>query len=311
MKVERADVVVGATVLGALGLVAAVVVWTAGTYRHDTYPLYAQFTDITGIAEQGGVFLRGYEIGRIREIRPVVAEDGMFVFRVRMDVRWSLAGGEARALPVGTTALLKPPPLIGAAYIELRLPDEPARPRLQPGDMIPGFTEPPLTQQAAQLSGGMVFDVTHTLQGAREMMDSLVQATAAAQQLLAASAQALPVLLRGLELQLGAAGELMAELRRDAALLTPGMIAALDSTHLVVADSRALMRELAATIDETRPDLQMILGNLESTTLVLDYFTRTVAERPTRMFTGVRLPSIDSLRRASPRRLRMERIDIP
>jgi ABC-type transporter Mla subunit MlaD len=304
MKMERGDVIVGAVVLGALGLVAAVVIWIAGGSRQETYPLYAQFTDITGIAEQGGVYLRGYEIGRIREIRPIVADDGILVFQVRMDVRWSLAGGEPRALPVGTSALLKPPPLIGAAYIELQLPDVPGQPRLEPGASIPGFTEPPLAQRAAQLSGGMVFDVTHTLQGAREVMDSLMQTTATARLLLAASVETLPSLMRAAELQIAAVGDLMAELRTVATVLTPAMLAAIDSTQLVVADSRALIRELAGTLEETRPEVQAILYNVESTTLVLDYFTRTVAERPTRMLTGIRIPSVDSLRRAAPPRHR-------
>jgi ABC-type transporter Mla subunit MlaD len=303
MKMDRADFLVGLALVGAAFIVAAVVVWTAGAARRDSYPLYAQFSDITGVAEKGGVFLRGYEIGRIREIRPVVTEAGALEFRVRMDVRWSLAGGEPRALPVGTSAVLRPPLIIGAAYIELRLPEPPGPARLEPGAVIPGFTDAPLAQQTARLSGDVVSEVSQTLLRSRVMMDSLVHATAAAHQLLEVSLRSLPGVTRGVEMQLVAAGELMAtaadlmtDLRRDVGLLSPRVLAGVDSTTAMLSQSRTLLQAVSGTFDEAQPAMHAILSNLERTSLTLDYFARTVAERPTRMLTGVRLPSVDSLR---------------
>jgi ABC-type transporter Mla subunit MlaD len=298
MRAERADLIAGGVVAGATAIIVMVLIWTAGAWRPDTYPLHALFPDITGVGQHGPVYLRGYEIGRIRDIRPVVMPDGTLVFQVRMDVRWSLAHGAPQALPVGTTAVLKPPPVIGAAYIELELPDESGRPRLQPGDTIPGVTEPPLSRQAAQLGGGLAFDMSQTLHAARELMDSLARTTAAAHELIAATNRtlpALPALLAETQQQIDAAGSLLGELQRDAALLTPALLEAVDSTSRFLATTHALVRETAGLVDESGPELRAILRSLLNTTFVLEHFTLMVTQRPARLLTGVRLPLLDSL----------------
>jgi ABC-type transporter Mla subunit MlaD len=301
VKRERADLIVGSTTAGAMAIVVAAVIWTAGTWRHDTYPLFTHFSDITGLAPQAAVYLRGYEIGRIREIQPMVTEDGHVTFRVRMDVRWSLAGDEPRALPVGTTALLKPPPVIGSALIELELPDSTGAGRLSPGDVIPGRAELPLTQLASRLSGGVVLEVVETLEAARAMMDTLVLTTIAAREVMEMTGRMLPPTVARLDAQLEEAGAVMTELRRDAALLTPALAAAIDSAHHVLQESRGLIRSMSETIGDNTPLLRSILDNLENTTLVLDHFTRSISERPTRMLTGVRIPPVDTLRRRTVR----------
>lgn len=304
MKTERTDILVGLTTIVALAIVVAVSIWLAGARQQDSYTLYAQFDDMTGMTEQGGVFLRGYEIGRIRAIEPVVGADGQPVFRVAMDVRWSLAGGEPRALPVGTTAVLRPPPFIGAAYIELVLPEQQVTARLEPGDMIGGITEPPLVQQATQLSGGVVAELNLTLAHARVMMDSLARTTGAAHELMRTSSAAVPAMMTQVAAQLELAGALMAQLERQVGTMAPALLATVDSTQRLLADSRGLVGELTLLAGEmtllageTRPDVQRILANLESTTLVLDHFTRMVAERPTRAMTGIEVPEVETLRR--------------
>lgn len=302
MRTERTDILVGITTIGAVAIVVAVMVWLAGAGQRDSYTLYAQFDDMTGITEQGGVFLRGYEIGRISDIQPVVDASGRPVFRVAMDVRWSLAGGEPRALPVGTTAVLKPPPFIGAAYIELVLPEQPVTERLEPGDMIAGVSEPPLVAQATQLSGSVVTELSHTLVEAREMMDSLTSTTAAAHQLMLASSTAVPVMMASIDRQLELAGAMMAELQTHAGTMTPALLAAVDSSQALLGESRALLRELTGVAAEAGPGVARILENLESTTLVLDHFTRMVAEQPTRMMRGIEVPDIGTLRMRAERR---------
>jgi ABC-type transporter Mla subunit MlaD len=299
MKYERADLMVGMAVIGGIIVSLSAAIWMVGAQRQDTYPVYARFTDITGLGEQASVLLRGFEIGRVSQVTPLVEQDGTLAFRVRMDVLWSLAGSDPRALPEGTTALLKPPPIIGAGYIELILPDEPGRPPLVPGASIPGFSEPPLAQQAAQMTGGMVFEISHALQDARRLMDSLALATAAVHRLLATTTDALPVAAGALDTRLASADQLMQELQQDARILTPALLASVDSAVALMSDARKVLVETGFTLEQAGPELQRVLANLESTTLMLDYFTRQVAQRPTRMVSGVRLPSLDSLRSAA------------
>jgi ABC-type transporter Mla subunit MlaD len=292
MKTETMDLTVGALTAGALALAVAVLIWLFATARDETYPLRTHFSDIAGLSEQGAVYLRGYEIGRVREIRPVVTPEGLLVFEVWLDVRWSLAGAEAQALPAGTTAVLKPAPILGTASVELQLPDQPGTARLRPGDAIHGSAEVPLTEQAARLSGTLVYDVGHTLEAARMLLDTLTRTTATAQRLIAGAEQSLPEIVHRATAQLDVTHALTQELRA----LTPAVLATVDSANLLIRDSRTVIDDAHAVFVASDPQFQLILQNLENTSLVLDYFTRTVAGRPTRLLTGVEIPTVDSLR---------------
>lgn len=300
MKMERTDFAVGLVTCIALVVVAGVVIWLARGGRQETYALYTQFADIGGVAPQAPVFLRGYEIGRVGEIQPVFTETGP-LFVVRMDVRWQLAGSNTRTtLPRGTTALLRPPPIIGSATIELEIADEPGMPLLEPGDTIVGRAERTLTQQASSLGGGLVFDANETLAAARDMLAALTAASASAQQLLDATSTGVPEVMARVASQLEATAALTDELRLQVATLTPALAGTVDSLNALVADSRTLVGRITESVDDAQPDLHAIVANLERTSLVLEHFTREVARRPTRLLTGIAVPSTDSLRTILP-----------
>jgi len=298
MRLERTDLAVGIAACGALIVAVGVIIWLARGGREETYTLYTQFAEISGVAPQSPVFLRGYEIGRVAGIEPVMAATGP-LFIVHMDIRWQLAGSTRATLPQGTTALLKPPPIIGSATIELAVPDEAGLPPLAQGDTIPGIVEPTLPQQASTLGNQVAFEAYETMASAREMMDSLTLATAAAHALLQRTGAGVPQILERIATQLDATAALTNELKGQLGALTPSIAATVDSANALVADSRALVQRLNSTVGETQPDLRAILANLERTSLVLEHFTRQVAQQPTRLLTGVKLPSTDSLRAAA------------
>jgi ABC-type transporter Mla subunit MlaD len=314
MKMERTDVAVGLVTCIALVVVAGVVIWLARGGREETYELYTQFADIAGVAPQAPVFLRGYEIGRVRDIQPLFTETGP-LFVVRMDVRWQLAGSNTRTtLPRGTTALLRPPPLIGTATIELEIADEPGMPLLEPGDTIIGRAERTLAQQASSLGGGLVFDAGETMAAARDMLVAITAASASAQQLLEATSTGVPDVMARVSGQLEATAALTEELRLQVGTLTPALARTVDSLNALVGDSRMLVGRITESVDVAQPDLAAIIANLERTSLVLEHFTREVAQRPTRLLTGVAVPSADSLRAilpAPPSRTSARRIPPP
>src|SRR5690606_2453211 len=86
------------------------------------------------------------------------------------------------------------------------------------------------------------------------------------------------------------------ELRLQIATMTPALAGTVDSLNALLADSRSLVGRITESVDVAQPDLQAIVANLERTSLVLEHFTREVARRPTRLLTGIAVPSTDSLR---------------
>jgi ABC-type transporter Mla subunit MlaD len=291
MKWERTDLTVGTVVLLAILIVSGAFVSISPALSEDTYPLYTEYRRIDGIAEQAGVFLHGYSVGRVSAIEPRVNDAGVLVFRVEMKVRRRLASGDTLYLPEGTIARLTPPPVpIGGGMIVLEAPASGGRP-LAPGETLPGLRSVAMMDQMQGLTGDMGGEVMQTLVAARLLMDSLASTISAANQTMAVTSSHLPGLLAGIQQELTAAHELTNDLRTQLGVITPAAVASIDSAQHLLGDSRRLVQQIDELLREQRPELAGILANLDTTTMLLQNFMWQVSERPWRVFTGVKAPA--------------------
>lgn len=297
MKWESADLTVGSVVLGAALILAVTLVWLSPAVANRTYPLFAEFDRIDGIAERTPVYMRGFEVGRVRSISPHIDEDGELSFRVQLNVYRRLASGDSLRLPAGTRARLMPPPVIGSASIVLQPPLLGGAP-LEPGDVIPGERDPAVVDQVQRMTEDLTAELTEAIAGARILIDTLTGTVAEASHTLTATNQTiealgeeLPPLLTSVHAQVDAAGLLIDELHDQTGTVLPAAGASLDSLQAVLSDSRQLVTDVQRLLADSEPELTTILANLDSTTLRLHHFVREVSDRPWRVFTGVEPPT--------------------
>src|SRR5438067_1833665 len=139
MKWDNTDLRVGLMVFGALVLGIVSFIWVGRQWRRNMAPLYTDVVDVQGIGVESPVFLNGFNVGRVSEVRPHVGRAGQLLFRVRMDVMWRLEDDAAMPLFEGLRARVVPPALdIGRGTIMLEANGVRGA-ALKPGDVIPSM----------------------------------------------------------------------------------------------------------------------------------------------------------------------------
>lgn len=289
MKWESSDLAVGAAVVAAAVILLGSFLWLSPVVAGNTYPLFTEFDRIDGVNDQSNVVLRGYTVGRVGAIEPLMTPGGDLRFRVRMDIESKLASGDSLLLPEGTTARLIPPPVIGAGYILLETPDR-STGALGPGSTVPGMRNTAILEQVQGITEDVSTEALTTMTVARSLMDSLATAVATANRTLNAASAAIPPLVRSLERQLEATATLTAHLRRQVDTIGPATLATIDSVTVLVADSRALVGDLHGTLTATTPQIRQIVSHLDTTSILLTHFMREISDRPLRLLTGVDPP---------------------
>jgi len=192
MKEGARNVLVGLTVLVALGLLGALVVFFAGTGPWETkgYDVELRF-EATGNAQVGDpVHLRGMPVGTIRDIRFTEgdARQGVtLVARIEEDV----------TIPANVQAVILSKGITGAALIDLQ-PD-PTRPAA-PGEiaMLPKDNPPPIQgviRTGIQLPADMkasLDDLKIALAAAKEGMSGIAKVTNSFNDLMGSKSSAIP-----------------------------------------------------------------------------------------------------------------------
>lgn len=305
MKWERTDLAVGLVVVVAVLILLGALVWKSPALSQRTYSLFTEFERIDGIAQQAPVLLHGYEVGRVGDIVPRVAANGTLAFRVEMKILRRLESGDTLRLPLGTTAQLIPPPVIGMGYIVLE-PPATAGAALVEGATIPGSRMPDVLGQVQTLSADLSLELVKTMTTARLLMDSLTRTVGTANQTLATTSVQVTPLLQGVQAELALAQGLTADLRGHLNTLTPATVATIDSVQRLMGDSRRMLGDVNRMLVEREPELTAILASLDSTTALVHNFTREVSDRPWKLFTGVTPPA-----RPTPPAARQAAVPVP
>lgn len=288
MRIERGDVGVGLTLLAAAVLLAGGWLWLS---RADS-EYFALFTEVDvadGLNEQTPVRLQGFAVGRVRSITPVSTESGSVVFRVELGVEERYLGEGGLRIPAGTVARVTFPPVVGPPFVILEPPPEGGA-ALESGAEIPGMRTEPFLDQIQVLTGQLSFTVTETLMRTMVLMDSVQGTLNKLEGTLELTSTALPEILENLNTTMGTAEALMTQVTAQIDTTAPMLRASLDSANALLGDSRRLMGDVETLLATSQPRAETILASMDSITFVLNHFLRQVAERPTRLLTGVKPP---------------------
>lgn len=293
MKWDNTDLRVGLMVFGALVLGIVSVVWIGRQWGRNVAPLYTDVADVQGIGAESPVFLNGFNVGRVSQVRPHVGTNGQLLFRVRMDIIWQLEDKAPIPLHEGLHARVVSPALdIGRGSIVLETNGHKGQ-ALKPGDVIP----------SVQLRGGgttnrmqLVVDsvgrdlrlVIASVERLVKSLDGTVASAAAtmknANTMLASVNQEIPGIVRGVRANLASADSLIKSLHT----VTPATVATLDSVRALLGDSRIAISRATQFLDANEPQLASTLANLDQASAVLNNLLKEVSRRPLKAITGVK-----------------------
>lgn len=300
MKWDNTDLRVGLMVLVALVVGVVSVMWVGQKWRRDVAPLYTDVADVQGIGVESQVFLGGFSIGRVSDVRPRVGPDGQLLFRVRMDVLWKL---DSAPMPLnqGLRARVVPPALdIGRGSIVLETPTV-SSVVLRPGDVIPSVQMGGTTNRMQLVVDSVGRDLRLVIASVEKLVQSLdvtvASATAtmrsangtmkSANTMLASVSQEIPGIMTSVRANLASADSLIKTLHT----VTPVTVATLDSVRALLGDSRLAIARATDFLDANEPGLTSTIANLDQASAVLSNLLEEVSRRPIKAITGVRPPA--------------------
>ena len=296
MKWDNTDLKVGSLVLGALLVAVASFLWVGRIGRQNVAPLYTDVTDVQGIAVESPVFLNGFSVGRVSEVRPRIGDAGQLLFRVRMDILWRL---DDAPMPLhhGLRARIQPPTLdIGRGSIVLEMPDESgAKTALRPGAVVPSVKLGGTTNRMQLVVDSVGRDLRLVIAQVEKLVQSLgVTVSAATTTMRTANAtlasvnQEMPAVMGSVRSNLANADSLIRSLHA----VTPATVATLDSVRALLGDSRIAIARATSFLDANEPQIASTLANLDQASAVLSNLLKEVSRRPIKAITGVKPPQL-------------------
>ena len=300
MKWDNTDLKVGLLVLFALVIGVVSFMWVGQKWSRDVAPLYTDVADVQGIGVESQVFLGGFSIGRVSDVRPRVGPDGQLLFRVRMDVLWKL---DSAPMPLnqGLRARVVPPALdIGRGSIVLETPTV-SSVVLKPGDVIPSVQMGGTTNRMQLVVDSVGRDLRLVIASVERLVKSVdvtvASATATmrsangtmktANTMLATVSQEIPGIMTSVRTNLASADSLIKTLHT----VTPATVATLDSIRALLGDSRLAISRATEFLNTNEPGLTSTIANLDQASAVLSNLLEEVSRRPIKAITGVRPPA--------------------
>jgi ABC-type transporter Mla subunit MlaD len=298
MKWDNTDLRVGLMVLGALMIGVVSFLWVGQSFGRNVAPLYTDVADVQGIGAESQVFLNGFNVGRVREVRPRIGSDGALLFRVRMDIIWALDGNARIPLKKGMHARIVPPALdIGRGTIVLESSAQLANEELKPGDVIPSVKVGGTTNRMQLVVDSVGRDLRLVIAQVDKLVQSLGVTVAAASttmksanDMLASVNGEVPGIMKGVKANLASADSLMKSL----SAMTPATVATLDSVRALLGDSRVAIARATEFLDNNEPQIASTIQNLDQASAVLNNLLKEVSRRPIKALTGVKPPDLTS-----------------
>ena len=287
----RRDFWVGLFVLVVIGLIVGTLVVTSGlgTRRYDLYMRTESAEDLTTDTR---VFLQGLEIGRVRQLNPILdSTSNTLRFVARLSIDQEFPDGAPVRLPLGTAALIAQTSPISAPVVQIQTPTSSRTAAyLQNGDTIKSTRNVNAMDRLGDVADRLSSEVEDALGETRRLLSGTNRAVARTDSLLVTSA---PLMERSLR-QLAASLERTDRMLGD---LEPRVGPVTDSLTATLADTRRVLQrldQLAATANgmasENRESLRLTIDHLLRSSVVMDHFVEQVSRRPMRMLTGVKTP---------------------
>ena len=293
MKWDSTDLKVGLMVLGAIVVALVSFLWVGQQWRRDVAPLYTDVADVQGIGVESPVFLNGFNVGRVTDVRPHVNERGELLFRLRMDILWKLDDGAPLPLRDGLRARVVPPALdIGRGSLVLEMRNG-SRAALRPGDVVPSVQVGGTTNRMQLVVDSVGRDLRLVIAQVAELVKAMDATVASASSTMRSASTTLqtvnatlPAVMSSVRSNLASADSLIRGMRS----VTPATVATLDSVRALLGDSRMAVARATQFLDASEPQIASTLTNLDQASAVLNNLLKEVSRRPLRAITGVRPP---------------------
>lgn len=292
MNAQRTDFLVGLFLLVAVGVVVGLGIVTSGL-GEKRVDLYVRAASAEALTQDTRAVLGGLQIGRVREISPVVdSATARLSFVIRLSLQERFPDGTRLLLPTGTRAVISQPNPLAAAQIELVLPEQAVPGRtLQAGDTVVSERPRSVVDALGEIAEELRTELKTALADTRALLGRTTGAVEQTQTLLAANGPLLTEVLTRLAGTLERTDGLLAE-------VAPRIGPVHDSLTLVLADTRRSLARvdtlllLAGDIaTENRAAVRELSDRLLRAAAVLEHFSDQVSRRPLRLFTGVRPPT--------------------
>ncbi len=304
LRPRTADALVGALVLGAIGVVLAALVVTRGwTERRIIINMVTP--TVADIKQETPVLLQGLAIGEVKDISPLPDTGGRMgppLFVVGLRLRERYANGLPIRLPLGTRAEIISTGLIGSASISLLVPPNQIQAALQPGDTIRGTLTQGWTDVVKEVADTLRTQVSGILRDTRSLLGTLNRTAEAAEREVQRTAPEVRQTLASARAALDRLEPLLARATTTLANADTGFAAIHDSLTVLMADTRQLINHadtLTRNIDQLTtdvgPDVRQTLKTMRVVSAKFEYFIDQVSRRPHRLLTGVRQISRDSV----------------
>jgi ABC-type transporter Mla subunit MlaD len=275
-----------------IGIVVGAVVLSSGLLE-GRYQLHMLAAEAEGLTQDTRVELQGLEIGRVTAVNPHLdSATNRLDFVATLSIRERFPDGTRLQLPIGTKAIIAPPPtLVGAAIIEFEMPPpSPASAYLQPGDTVDSERRANMMEALLEIASGMKGDVLEALTETRELV---VRTTATVDETGALLANARPQLdqvLDQLSQGLERTNSILAQVEPRVGPVSDSIMIALETTNrlLVELDSLAITAHDMAS--ENREDIDFAIDRLTRSAVVFEHFAEQLSRRPLRMLWGVTPP---------------------
>lgn len=299
MNTQRTDFFVGLFILIAIGVVVGMAIATSGLGERRAR-LYLRTASAEALTQDTRVVLRGLDVGRLRDLAPVVDSlTGALHFVGRLSITERFPNGTELRLPRGTRAEIVQPTPIAAAVIDLVIPDAP-----QPGGYLTADDTIDAVRPEGVLDalGEMASELRGELQeGLRETRQLVVRTTAAVEDtrgLVARNAPLVREVLARLAENLERSDRLLAAVEPRVGPLSDTVLATLADTRRAIVRADSVLQLVGSIASENRGYARDIADRLLRTATVLEHFSDQVSRRPARLLTGVTPPPPDTLRGA-------------
>jgi ABC-type transporter Mla subunit MlaD len=291
VNTQRTDFLVGLFILIAIGIVVGMAIVTSGLGEQRT-TFYLRAGSAEALSPDTRVVLRGLDVGRLRDISPVVdSGTGALTFLGRLSVTGRFSNGTELRLPRGTRAEIVQPIPIAPAVVELVLPEAlDLQGYLEPGDTIEAIRPEGVLDALTDMAGELRSEIQAALHETRALIVRTTAAVEDTRGLMAANGPLVTRVLTNLSSNLERSDRLLAEVQPRIGPLHDSILGTLGETRHTLQRADSVLRLAGEIAAENRTYVKEIAERLLRTAVVLEHFSDQVSRRPARLLTGVRPP---------------------
>jgi ABC-type transporter Mla subunit MlaD len=276
----------------SVGIVVGAAVLTSDMLE-GRYDVHMRAAGAEGLNQDTRVELQCLYIGRVTAVSPHLdTTTNTLTFFATLSIRERFPDGTRLRLPVGTRAVIQPPPtVVGAAVIDLTMPPaSPATTFLEPGDTVESERRAGVMDVLTEIASGMHEDVLAALAETRQLVVQTTRAVDQTNLLLASARPQVEEVLSRLNGSLERTDRIMAQVEPWVGPVADSIMATLVHTRNVLVGLDSLTSTAHDMASGSRAAINETIESLSRSAEILEHFSEQISRRPMRMLWGVTPP---------------------